>query len=786
MKRVALGLAAALIVSIATTQPADAGFERGGITIVANDDVRPFSPTMVFNPERKEYLVAYLGPDNAVTAQRLDADGRALGGPIAVGDRGVDTGNGPAVAYNAATNQYAIAWSDFASGGPDIETFGRLLSDQGVIAGAPVRLHDPKANCQVRSVELVADASSGGYKATLNYQPSVAVSCFDGGAVDAYDEEPVLLSLGADLTPGSQVRVGPAQPVSNFPYDLAVNDDGSQFLVAIFDRDTERRVSYLYDSDLTLVATVEFDIPEVAGLDQYQHTYAAWEPVTDRWVSMGVRFGGDTWIQTFDAVGTILLEPTFIEGPLAITALQALGDGTVVATTAADGPRDSGLAHVTADGTFLGRTDVLRPSGSYVAAAVDRTREFPRVVLFGTDTSAAPLGAKSRVVDITPGGALPLTPARILDTRTGPDATTIDGEFLGAGIQPAGGVIELQVAGRGGVPDGATAAFLNIAAAGSPVNGYVTAYPCDADERPITSNLNYVGGRAASAAAIAKIDGDGRVCLFTSSTAHLIVDVNGFVPAGGTVEPLVPARLLETRSGLATIDGTAAGIGRVGAGSTTRLVVTDRGGVPADAEAVLVNVTAINPSTSTYLTVYPCGAAEPTAASLNAPAAGVVNNLVLAKVGTGGEICIFSSSATDLVVDASAYVPAGGGLTSIVPARLWETRIGAGNTTIDGQRQGTGRIGVGTVQVEIAGRGGVPDIASGAMLNVAAIKPDTGGYITLWPCDQPMPTAANVNFAAGSVVSNAVFVKIDPNGQVCFASTAGTDLAIDVVGYVLA
>lgn len=789
MKRIALGLAAVVMASVITTQPVDAGFERDDIKIVVDDDVMPGAPNMVFNPERQEYFAAYLATGGAVVGHRLDADGNPLGALIEIGERGVDTFNGPAVAYNAATNQYAVGWSNFVDGSPDIEAFGRLVSDQGVVVGEPVRLHAPKSDCQVSGVEFAANAASGGFMATLRFLPRTAVSCFDGSPVTAFDEQPALVALDANLAFGASVAIRAPQPVANWPYDLAVNDDGTGFLVGVYDMDTDRRVSYLFESDLSPIATVEFDIPAVAGLDQYQNTFATYEPVSDRWVVMATKFAGSARIQSFDSSGTIVLPPTIIDESgeaVGIIALEALGDGTVVGVTTPDGPRSYGLIHVSATGALLGRTDVLRPSFTSVATAVDTTRDLPRVMFFGSDTSSVPLGAKSRVVDITPGGALPLTPGRILDTRTGPDATTIDGEFLGDGIRPAGDVVMLDVAGRGGVPSNAEAVFLNIAAAGSPANGFITAYPCDAAERPTTSNLNYVGGQAASAAAIAKLDADGRVCLFTSSTAHLIVDVNGFVPAGGTVESLVPARLLETRAGLATIDGTSAGIGRVAAGSTTMLTVTDRGGVPADAEAVLVNVTAITPSASTFLTVFPCGETQPTAASLNSPQGGVVNNLVLAKVGTSGQICIFSSSATDLVVDASAYVPAGGGLSSIVPARLWETRIGPGNTTIDGLRQGTGRIGVGTVQVQVTGRGGVPDIATGAMLNVAAINPTTGGFITLWPCGQPTPTAANVNFGPGSVVSNAVFVKIGDNGRVCFSSTSNTDLAIDVVGYVLA
>ena len=49
------------------------------------------------------------------------------------------------------------------------------------------------------------------------------------------------------------------------------------------------------------------------------------------------------------------------------------------------------------------------------------------------------------------------------------------------------------------------------------------------------------------------------------------------------------------------MDGLFEGIGRRGAGSVTELVVAGRGGVPAGADAVMLNVTAVGPSGSGVL-----------------------------------------------------------------------------------------------------------------------------------------------------------------------------------------
>ena len=49
----------------------------------------------------------------------------------------------------------------------------------------------------------------------------------------------------------------------------------------------------------------------------------------------------------------------------------------------------------------------------------------------------------------------------------------------------------------------------------------------------------------------------------------------------------------------------------------------------------------------------------PLASSVNYGPGDVVANAVLAKIGTGGKVCIYSPAATDIVVDVTGYIPAG-------------------------------------------------------------------------------------------------------------------------------
>ena len=247
------------------------------------------------------------------------------------------------------------------------------------------------------------------------------------------------------------------------------------------------------------------------------------------------------------------------------------------------------------------------------------------------------------------------------------------------------------------------------------------------------------------------------------------------------LSPLVPARLLETRAGLSTVDGVGAGAGRALPGSVTEVLVAGRGGVDPGAGAVSLNVTAVFPEGPGFVTVYPCGEQPPTASNINFLGLGVYPNAVISKVGTGGKVCVFTTAATDLLVDVNGSFAAGSGLSPLVPARLLETR--AGLSTVDGVGAGAGRALPGSVtEVLVAGRGGVDPGAGAVSLNVTAVFPEGPGFVTVYPCGEQPPTASNINFLGLGVYPNAVISKVGTGGKVCVFTTAATDLLVDVNG----
>ena len=387
-----------------------------------------------------------------------------------------------------------------------------------------------------------------------------------------------------------------------------------------------------------------------------------------------------------------------------------------------------------------------------------------------------------------PSPQVSVTPARILDTRVG--GVTVDGEFQAIGPLAVGETIELQVTGRGGVADGAESVILNVGVVRPEDLGFLTVYPCDEDV-PEASNLNFAGGTTVSNAVFAKLSADGTACIVASVETEVYADVTSYVPAGGSPTAISPTRVLDNRTGGTTVDGEDQAGGPLAGGEIYELTVIGREDadgnplIPADAKAVVLNVGAIRPSGPGYLTVFPCNATDtpPNASNVNYIGGVNVANAVTVGIGDDGAVCIFSFDSTNLIADVTGFVPANGSPDPLEPARLIDTRDEFPVETFDGLRAGEGTIAANeVVTLQVAGRGGVADDAVAASLNVTAVRPVSGGFITVYPCTDDVPLASQVNFAGVTNVANSVAALLADDGTVCLVSSVETHLLVDVTG----
>jgi hypothetical protein len=396
----------------------------------------------------------------------------------------------------------------------------------------------------------------------------------------------------------------------------------------------------------------------------------------------------------------------------------------------------------------------------------------------GSGTGAAHASGPLRLerpVPPTPSYFVPLTPARLLDTRTGE----------GGNLAPLAQQVftELDVTGVGGVPEtGVTAVVMNVTADAPTDAGFVTVWP-SGEPRPEVSNLNFVPGQTVPNLATVKIGANGKVNVYNSNgSTSVVADVVGYYtdqppPDGGRFTALTPARLLDTRNGT----GRGGAVAPVGAGQAIDLDVTGVGGVPATGvTAVALNVTVDQPTSAGFITTWPTGQALPNASTHNFVPGLTVANLVLAKVGAGGQVSMFNSGGnTHLVADVVGYYSASGGMfVPVAPQRLVDTRDGRGGRT--------GQLGQGEAfGVSLADGSPVPPSASGVVVNVTAADSSIPSYVTVWPTGVQRPEASTMNPRPGVPVPNQAYLKLGSNGSLDIYNNSGsTDIIVDVFGYI--
>ncbi len=246
-------------------------------------------------------------------------------------------------------------------------------------------------------------------------------------------------------------------------------------------------------------------------------------------------------------------------------------------------------------------------------------------------------------------------PARAIDTRPG-TLGYAEAAFGPSGwtTPVAGGAeIVVEVAGLGGVPADATGVILNVTVTEPTGGGFLTLYP-NGVSRPSTSSINFVPGQTVANLVVSAVGSGGKVRLFNSfGQTHMIVDTIGWFRSGsgaGYVALDPPRRDLDTRSGNGPRLGALAG------GATFELQVGHYYGVPGDAAAVVLNVIAVQPTASGFLTIFPAGQSRPSSSNLNFTPGAVVPNAVVAGLGSNDKVAFFNSfGITHVVSDLSGY-----------------------------------------------------------------------------------------------------------------------------------
>ncbi len=369
---------------------------------------------------------------------------------------------------------------------------------------------------------------------------------------------------------------------------------------------------------------------------------------------------------------------------------------------------------------------------------------------------------------------VPVTPCRVLDTRN------TNGPFGGPYVSANTSRDFAIPSSACNIPATAGAYALNITVVPKTELNYLTVW-ATGQPQPNVSVLNSYDGRikAASAIIAAGVQNNGAVSFFATNDTDLIVDISGYFTAENNpgsaalmFYPLAPCRIADTRQSGGSLGGRtlAAGESRAFAVQSTEC------GVPATAQAYALNLTAVPQGPLAYMTAWPAGQAQPLVSVLNAPTGTVTANAAIVPAGTNGDVSIFTTNKTDLVLDIQGYFArwdgTGYSYFPAIPCRILDTRMPAGSPAVSGTIEVNLNAGVCNVDVN----------ASAFALNATVVPPGPLPYLTLWSAAQPQPLASNLNALDGAVTSNLSIVPAE-NVSIQAFTPAPTYLILDLFGY---
>ena len=235
------------------------------------------------------------------------------------------------------------------------------------------------------------------------------------------------------------------------------------------------------------------------------------------------------------------------------------------------------------------------------------------------------------------------TPSRLLDTRQTrtPLVATVERR--------------LRVAGTGSVAPNAAAAAVNLTVVNPSRAGYVVAYPCGQSTDSSTVTFR-AGETVANLAFVALAAGD--LCLVGSIATDIIVDSFGWTNSVNELRVKSPARVIDTRQAAQWP------YAALSSGSQLEVRIAGKSGVPTDASAALLTLTAVDGTAGGYVTAWPCDQPKPQSSVLNLWPGVLHSNLALLQLSSvNGSICVqsttYDGSPLHVIVDAVGWLTGG-------------------------------------------------------------------------------------------------------------------------------
>jgi hypothetical protein len=277
----------------------------------------------------------------------------------------------------------------------------------------------------------------------------------------------------------------------------------------------------------------------------------------------------------------------------------------------------------------------------------------------------------------------------------------------------------------------------------------------------------------------------------TAARAQVTTADGTLDPAPGQFFPVSPVTALDTRDGTGGVSTAP-----LAAGATATFPVTGIGDVPAgDVSDVLVVITAYGPIAAGGLEAHDPDDSNPGIWTLPMTAGQNRSISNLTRVSSGGTIAVTNDSTgpTDVEVSVMGYVQSadpqtldtqdpGDTFVGLPYAGILDTRSGFG------QVAGPSQIPAGgSITIQVAGIGGVPSDADGAVLYLGTANASQVGWISAYQSDGTDPASPVVSYLPGHIVCNLYYGSLSASGQLTLTNhgSAPVDLMAAVQGYLV-
>jgi hypothetical protein len=216
----------------------------------------------------------------------------------------------------------------------------------------------------------------------------------------------------------------------------------------------------------------------------------------------------------------------------------------------------------------------------------------------------------------------------------------------------------------------------------------------------------------------------GGVALAAFAGGRLVSGATPNVPSAFV--PIVPCRLMDTRPGAENIGPLSQPLGPSFTHQATVWGPNGQCDIPSNATGVSMNVTALNGTEPSFLTLWPSDAdARPNASNLNwLPGAPPTPNKVDVKLSANGKVSIFNRAGTvDVIVDIVGYYervvsnPVGTLTVISVPIVIEPNTVGNGSNGSNTAECPSGMLAI---------SGGVEN-SNGVAINVRSSRPNPVG-----------------------------------------------------------